>query len=294
MAFIDLNKKIWQWLLLFCLASIWGTSFILMKRGLVSYSNFDVAALRIFISFLFFLPLIIVNLKKLNRQNIISLLLVGFIGNLFPAFLFTTAQTQISSYLAGILNSLTPLFTLLVGYFFYRSEARFSNLIGLVIGLIGAIGLINNNGTNLPDQNLWFALFAVVATLFYGINVNEVKYKLKELDSLAIASLAFLFIGPLAGAYLLFTGFQIRADLPYHLESLGYITLLALFASVLAVIGINVLLKYTTALFASSVTYIIPVFAVFWGVLDGEPFHLFQVFWIALILLGVYLVKSKK
>jgi drug/metabolite transporter (DMT)-like permease len=293
MAFIDLNKKIWQWLLLLSLASIWGTSFILMKRGLASYSNFDVAALRIFISFLFFLPLIIANLKKLSRQNFGSLLLVGFIGNLFPAFLFTTAQTQISSYLAGILNSLTPLFTLLVGYFFYRSEARFSNLIGLIIGLIGAVGLINNNGTNLPDQNLWFALFAVIATLFYGINVNEVKYKLKELDSVAIASLAFLFIGPLAGAYLLFTGFQVRADLPHHLESLGYITLLALFASVLAVIGINVLLKYTTALFASSVTYIIPVFAVFWGVLDGEPFHFFQVFWIALILLGVYLVKSK-
>jgi drug/metabolite transporter (DMT)-like permease len=294
MAFIDLNKKKWQWLLLISLAFIWGASFILMKRGLQSYSSFHVAALRVFISFLFFLPLIVINIRKINRHNIKSLILVGFIGNFFPAFLFTTAQTQISSSLAGILNSLTPIFTLIVGYFIYKSEVRLMNVVGLVLGLIGAIGLINNNGVVIPGQNAWYGLFAVTATLFYGINVNEVKYKLKELDGVSIASLSFLFIGPFAGIYLLFSNFSVSPELPNHLESIGYIVLLALFSSVLAVIGINILLKYTTAIFASSVTYIIPIFAVFWGVLDGESFHLFQVFWIGLILLGVYLVKSKK
>ncbi len=294
MPFIDLNKKTWQWLLLIALAFIWGASFILMKRGLQSYNNVEVAALRIFISFLLFLPLIILNIRKISRKNIWSLFLVGFIGNFIPAFLFTTAQTRISSSLAGILNSLTPIFTLIVGYFIYKSEVKFWNIVGLVLGFIGAIGLIDNNGTGGNEQNIWYAILPVIATLCYGFNVNEVKYKLKDLDGVAIASLAFLFIGPLAGAYLLFSGFSVAPEIPNHLESLGYITLLALFGSVLAVIGINILLKYTTAIFASSVTYIIPIFAVFWGTLDGEPFYLFQAFWIGLILFGVYLVKSRK
>lgn len=294
MPYIDLNKKSWQWVLLVSLAFIWGASFILMKRGLQSYSNFEVAALRIFISFLFFLPLIILNIRKISKKNIKSLILVGFIGNFVPAFLFTTAQTRISSSLAGILNSLTPIFTLIVGYFIYKSEVKFWNIVGLILGFIGAIGLINNNGNGAGDQNIWYAVFPVIATLCYGFNVNEVKYKLKDLDGVAIASLAFLFIGPVAGIYLLIMGFTIGPEMPFHLESLGYITLLALFGSVLAVIGINILLKYTTAIFASSVTYIIPIFAVFWGILDGEPFHLFQVVWIGLILFGVYLVKSRK
>lgn len=294
MPLVDLNKKKWQWLLLISLAFIWGASFILMKKGLQSYSNFHVASLRIFISFLFFLPLIIINFHKLTRKNIWSLILVGFIGNFFPAFLFTTAQTQISSSLAGILNSLTPIFTLIVGYFIYKSQVRFSNLIGVVLGLIGAIGLINNNGSDMSNQNAWFAILPVVATLCYGFNVNEVKYKLKDLDGVSIASLSFMFIGPFAGLHLLISDFSVSPELPLQLESLGYITLLALFSSVLAVIGINILLKYTTALFASSVTYIIPIFAIFWGVLDGESFYMFQVVWIGLILFGVYLVKSKK
>ncbi len=293
MPLIDLNKKVWQWLLLVGLAFIWGASFILMKRGLEAFSNMHVAALRIFISFLFFLPLIIVSFRKLTRGNLKSLILVGLIGNFIPAFLFTTAQTQISSSLAGILNSLTPIFTLIVGYFIYKSEVKFVQIIGLILGLIGAVGLINN-GTDIGNQNTWYAILPVIATLCYGFNVNEVKYKLKDLDSVSIASLSFLFIGPVAGFYLIFNGFVFSPELPYQLESLGYITLLALFSSVLAVIGINILLKYTSAVFASSVTYIIPVFAVFWGVLDGEAFHLFQIAWIGLILLGVYLVKNRK
>ena len=294
MPVVDLNKKIWQWLLLIALAFIWGGSFILMKKGLKVYSNFDVAALRIFISFIFFLPLIIINFHKINRGNIRSLILVGFIGSFFPAFLFTTAQTQISSSLAGILNSLTPIFTLIVGYFIYKSQVKFLNIIGLILGLVGAVGLISNNSNGLPDQNIWYALFAVIATLCYGFNVNEVKYKLKDLDGVSIASLSFLFIGPITGIYLLFSGFSVSAGNAIQLEALGYISLLAFFGSVLAVIGINVLLKYTTAIFASSVTYIIPIFAVFWGVLDGEPFALLHLVWIGLILFGVYLVKSRK
>jgi drug/metabolite transporter (DMT)-like permease len=294
MPVVDLNKKIWQWLLLVVLAFIWGGSFILMKKGLKVYSNFDVAALRIFISFIFFLPLIIINFRKINRGNIRSLILVGFIGSFFPAFLFTTAQTQISSSLAGILNSLTPIFTLIVGYFIYKSQVKFLNIVGLILGLVGAVGLISNNSNGLPDQNIWYALFAVIATLCYGFNVNEVKYKLKDLDGVSIASLSFLFIGPITGIYLLFSGFSVSAGNAIQLEALGYISLLAFFGSVLAVIGINVLLKYTTAIFASSVTYIIPIFAVFWGVLDGEPFALLHLIWIGLILFGVYLVKSRK
>lgn len=295
MSFINLENKGWQWLLLLLLASVWGASFILMKKGLASFSNMQVGAMRIFFAFLFYIPLIIVNLKKLSRRNLKSLLKVGFIGNALPALLFATAQTEISSSLAGILNSLTPIFTLFVGIIFYNSRVRFINVTGLVIGLAGAMGLVLSiNSLNTIRVNDWYALFVVLATIGYGINVNEIKFKLKELDGVAIASLGFLFIGPVAGAYLLFSDFSGAIESPHFRESLLAVTVLAFMASFMAIILMNILIKYTTAIFAASVTYIIPIFAVFWGVADGELFTAFQALWAAVILFGVYLVNLKK
>ncbi len=293
--FINLEKKVWQWLLLILLAFIWGASFILMKRGLTSFSNMQVGAMRVFFAFIFYIPLIIANLKKLNRYNLKPLLKVGFIGNAIPAFLFATAQTEISSSLAGILNSLTPIFTLVVGLIFYSSRVRLINTAGLTLGLAGAVGLvISINSMNTIRVNDWYAIFVVLATIGYGINVNEIKYKLTDLDGVAIASLGFLFIGPVAGTYLLFSDFSEAVNSPVFRESLFAVSTLAFLASFLAIILINILIKYTTAIFAASVTYIIPIFAVFWGVMDGEMFGIIQVIWSAVILFGVYMVNMKK
>lgn len=289
---MNLNTKSGQWGLLFALAFIWGTSFILIKRGLESFDNGQVAAFRIFFAFLLFIPFIIKYFKKISRKNIKSLLIVGFVGNAIPAYFFSTAQTQISSSLAGILNSLTPLFALLIGMLFYKSSMRWMNLLGILLALVGASGLIIKDTTNILEGNNWYGLYIVVASACYGLNVNEVKAKLQGMDSAAIAALGFLFAGPVAGIYLLSTDLTSVISAPNALGSLGYIFVLSLFSSVIAVIGINVLIKNTTAVFAASVTYIIPVFAIFWGVFDGERFTLMDLGWVVIILLGVYLVNN--
>jgi len=289
---IELENKAWQWAILLFLSLIWGTSFILMKKGLASYSHTQVAAFRIFFSFVFLLPLTIKNIKVIRRDNIQSLIIVSLIGFAIPAFLFTKAQTRLDSSLAGMLNSLTPLFTLVIGLMAYRARAGWMNIVGLILGLAGAIGLMWNKDLNMLKGVNVFALFIVVATICYGINVNEIKFKLMQLTSLEITSLAFLFTGPIAGVYLLFTDFTPASQTPDYLLNLAYIAILALFSSVIAVLIFNHLIKYTTTLFAASVTYIIPVFAIMWGILDGENIRLIQFFWMAIILFGVYLVNK--
>ena len=289
---IEMENKAWQWAILMFLSLIWGTSFILMKRGLESYSHSQVAAFRIFFSFVFMLPITIRNIKVIRRDNILSLIIVGLIGFAIPAFLFTKAQTRMDSSLAGMLNSLTPLFTLIVGILFYRSNARWVNIAGLIMGLIGAIGLMWNGDITILKSINAFALFIVAATICYGINVNEIKFKLVKLSSLEITSLAFLFTGPIAGIFLLFTDFEPVTKTPDYLLNLAYIAILALFSSVIAVLVFNHLIKFTTTLFATSVTYIIPLFAIMWGIIDGESIRLMQLIWITVILLGVYLVNK--
>jgi len=295
---VDLKNKGWQWLTLLFLSFIWGSSFILMKKGLRSYSHDQVAALRIFISFLAFLPFGIKNLKKVTKDNIYSLLIVGFIGSTIPAFLFTKAQTQVDSALAGILNSVTPLFTLIIGLLFYKSTAKLINAIGIFLGLTGALGLItySSNGGNILDNINYYGLFIVVATICYGINVNQVKYKIKGLNGLELTSMAFMFAGPFAGIYLLFTDFSFTFTTNDYLINLAYIAILAVIGTVLALVIFNTLIQHTSALFGASVTYIIPIFAIIWGLFDGENLSLIQFLWIGLILTGVYLVnkRSKK
>jgi drug/metabolite transporter (DMT)-like permease len=289
---IHLENKSWQWTALLFLSLIWGTSFILMKKGLESYSHMQVAAFRIFFSFLFLLPFTIRHIRVISKDNVRSLIIVGLVGFAIPAALFTKAQTRIDSSIAGILNSLTPLFTLVVGLLIYRSRVRWINIVGLLIGLLGAVGLIWKGDLEIFSSMNLFALFVVAATICYGINVNEVKYKLAELSSIQITSLAFLFTGPVAGIYLIFTDLAPAAETPDYLMNLGYIAMLALFSSVIAVLVFNHLIKYTTPLFAASVTYIIPFFAIMWGVADGEHIGILEFVWIGVILLGVYLVNK--
>ena len=291
---INFEKRSWQWILIIFLAFIWGASFILMKKGLQSFTNLQVGAMRIFFSFIFFMPLIYRNLYKLNKTNFRSLLIVAFIGNTIPAFLFTTAQTQINSSMAGILNSLTPLFTLLIGIALYANRVKWLSFAGIILGMAGASGLIMSaNNLSGINSNNWYGLFAVFATICYGISINEIKFRLKELDGVAIASLGFLFPGPFAGLYLLVSDYSMAASSEGMYFDLLAVAGLAFFSSFIAIIVMNLLIKFTTTLFAASVTFIIPIFAVFWGVIDGETFLLIHAFWAVIILAGVWLVHKK-
>ena len=290
---IDLAKKHWQWLAMLFLSLVWGSSFILMKKGLQSYSFDQVAAFRMLFASTFMLPLAIRHLNILTKKDTLPLMLVGLLGFAIPAFLFTKAQTQINSSLAGMLNSLTPLFTLLIGLAFYQSKVKMIGIIGILVGLAGAIGLIYKPGLNILSGFNLYALFVVAATICYGINVNILKYRLSHLGAVQITAVSFLFVGPVSGIYLLFTDFSGVAQTPDYILNLAYIAILALFSSAIAIIVFNALIKHTTAIFATSVTYVIPLVAIFWGMADGEAIGAKHFVWMVIILAGVFLVNRE-
>jgi len=264
-----------------------------MKRGLESFTDTQVAAFRIFISFLFLFPFAIQRYGKLKKNQIKPLLIVGFIGNGIPALLFTKAQTQVSSSLAGMLNSMVPLFALLTGYLFYKVQTKRKNIIGVFIGLVGATGLILFNSNTSYSATSFYPFLIVLATICYSVSVNEIKQNLSDLDGVSIVAFAFFAIGPLAGIYLFFTDYSFALSTPDYLQNFVYIFLLAILSSVVATIFFNKLIKQTTALFAASVTYLIPVVAILWGVIDGEQISLYQLLSVGVILAGVKMVNAK-
>jgi drug/metabolite transporter (DMT)-like permease len=233
------------------------------------------------------------NLKNLQKKDMKSLLIAGFIGSFFPAFLFMKAETQINSSLAGMLNSLTPVFTLLVGLLFHKTEISWMQIAGLTLGLLGASGLIlAGEGFSLGTVNS-FAFYIVLATVFYAISINQIKAKLGHLSGIQVTSLSFLFIGPVALIYLLTTNLASVAASPAWPVHLLALATLAIVGTAMAMLLMNTLIRHSTAVAASSVTYIIPVFAILWGVLDNEKITLLHLLCMGLILSGVYLISQK-
>lgn len=288
------HSKALHWFILFLLTLVWGSSFILMKKGLEVFPSNQVGALRITITFLFLLPFCYFYRKEVQKKHWKYLTLVGFVGNFFPAFLFAEAQTGIDSSLAGILNSLSPLFTLLVGVLFFKSKARWLNVAGIIIGLVGACGLIYVSGTKGFDNNFGYGIYVIIATFLYALNLNFVKSFFHEMNPIAITAFAFVPIGLVSTSYLFTTNFvDIIETTNQAYQSLLYISILAVVGSALSLFAYYYLIKYSTVLFAASVTYTIPIVAILWGVVDGEIFKPVFLLWMFLILIGVFLVNKK-
>ena len=224
------------------------------------------------------------------------MLAVGFFGSLLPSFLFATAQTEISSSVAGILNALTPLFTMIIGASFFSQTFNLRTIIGLIIGFMGTIILIMaGSGGDLSSIN-YYALYVVLATIFYGANLNIIKYKMPDLKAKLITSISLSLVGPVAATYLfLTTDFLFKVnEVDGSLFSLGAVVLLGVLGTAIALILFNHLVKITSPIYTSSVTYIIPIVAVIWGIWDGEQLFLGHYLGMAAIILGVYLANRKK
>lgn len=285
------------WLILFGLVLTWGSSFILIKQGLEGFSGDSrvVGALRIVITFLVLLPFALRRLSRVKRKHWGVLVIVGIISNAAPAFLFAHAQTGIDSNMAGILNSLTPMFTLLIGLWFFHIKPKWFNIAGVFAGLAGAIGLIHYSGDGGFAFNFSYAIYVLIATICYAASVNIIKTYLADLDAVSITVFSFLIIGvPVCIFLIFFTGFLDYLSAGKEAwEGLAYISILAIAGTAIALIFFNMLIKMTSALFAASVTYMIPVVAIIWGIIDGEIFEWNYLIWIILILGGVYLVNAK-
>lgn len=289
------KSSLYSWSILLFLMVVWGSSFILMKRGLEVFSSQEVGALRIVITFAALLPVALRRLSRVRGKTWGIIAIASLLGSGIPPFLFARAQTVIDSHLAGILNSLTPLFTLSFSLLAFRIKARWYNVMGVAVGLGGAVGLLYISGGKEVAFNFRYSILVVLATVCYALNVNLIKVYLKDLDALSITTFSFFILGlPVLVFLFFFTDFphQLVHD-PMVWTGLGYMALLALVGTALALFLFNKLIKISTPVFASSVTYLIPVVAVFWGILDGEVFRFTYLFWIGLILGGVFLVNRK-
>ena len=289
---MKINSNIINWSIVLTLAFIWGSSFILMKRGLEVFSYTQVADLRLGLAWISLLPFVWSQFKKTPIHFWIPLAIVGLFGNAIPAFLFTKAQTQLDSSLTGILNALVPLFTLIIAVFVFKTKVKMHNVFGILIGLAGAVWLITGDGVVI--QNMHYAWFVVIATVCYAISLNTIKNYLQEMRPIDIAGLAFLFVGPLMIIHLFTTDFiEIMITNDHACSALGYIFILATFGTSIALVIFNKLLARTTAIFASSVTYLIPIFAIMWGIFDGEKITIQYIFGTAIIFAGIFLVNKQ-
>ena len=286
------NKK---WLYLAILSLVWGSSYILIKKTLIGLTPLQLGSLRIIFTTIILLFIGFSSLKKIPKNKWKWILLTGYIGSFFPSFLFAFAQTEIDSGVAAILNSLTPLATLLIGLGFFKFIIDSKQIVGVIIGLIGSFLLIYEGSTINPDQNLLLVAFIIAASICYATSVNILKAHLQEVPAISIALGNFLCILPPALIILFSSGFlNINfAESPEVQNSLFYILILAIFGSAFAKVLFNRFIQIASPVFASSVTYTLPIVAIMWGYLDGESINNRQFLATAIILVGVYLANRK-
>jgi drug/metabolite transporter (DMT)-like permease len=283
-----------SWAILIILSLVWGCSFILIKKALIAFSPVQLASMRLGISSLAFAPVVWYHRKNIDWNKWMKFLAVGLTGSGIPAFLFFFAQTKINSSVAGILNSLTPLWTLMIGIFIFKLQFERAKLAGLFIGFVGAVLLLGSNG-HAGTNSIWHGLLVVVATLCYASSVNMVQAFFSDTRPVIISALSFFLTGPVFLVWLLFFSdfFEVLSNNPDAWISLGAVSALSLFGTVLASILFYYLVQRTSAVFGSTVTYLMPVVAMGWGILDGESVGLVHILAMAFILTGVYITKKK-
>ncbi len=283
-----------DWLILLLLSVVWGSSFILIKKGLIAFTATEMALLRIEMTSVIFVPIYFIMAKgKMTRRQIFWAATVGVLGSGLPAFLFAFGETSVPSSIAGMLNSLTPIFTWILGLLFFKMAFTRNHLLGVIMGFVGAIFIIafEPNFTLHVDP---YTLLIVIATVSYALSGNIVKTHLQDVHHITLSSIAFIIIGIPAIIYSFQTDMYVKiAHDPQALFSLTAIGLLSLFGTVIANILFYRLIQRTNQIFASSVAYIIPIMALGWGLLDGEALQWPHLVGLVFIVVGVWALRKK-
>ncbi|GGW58200.1 permease [Winogradskyella epiphytica] len=278
------------------LSLVWGSSFILIKKSLLGLNAYQLGALRTIISGVILIVVGFNQLKTIPKSKWKWLLVSGLLGSFIPAFFFAIAETEIDSAIVSILNSLVPLNTLLLGLAIFKITSTKRQIIGVLIGFIGTAILILKGSELNPSQNYLYAGFVIASTIMYAANVNIIKRYLQDVKPLAIAAGNYVFITIPALIILIFSNFfsSETFNKPAFGNALLYVTILSVFGTAMAKVLYFKLVQLSTPVFASSVTYIMPIIALGWGILDGEAFSFIQALAALLILVGVYLSNRTK
>ncbi len=288
-----MNPEKEKWVLLVLLSVIWGSSFILIKKSLEHFNPYEVGALRVLIAGIILLPLAILNIRKFPKKNLKWLILAALTGNFIPMFLFPIAETEVSSSIAGIINSMMPIFVIIVGALLWKFQTTKRQVIGVIISFTGACILAFSGGEG-GEFKLIPILLLLLATLFYAISTTTVKSKLSDVPAKILSAFVFSFVLILPSLIaLVFAGFFNNFEVNSGFwEGLGFVSLLSIFGTGLAMMLNYKLLSVSTPLFASTVTLLMPVVAIIWGLLDGEKLTLMQGFGGVIILAGLIFLRQ--
>lgn len=291
-----MQNSSFKWIYLVVLSVIWGSSFILIKKGLIGLTPVQLGALRILFSSIVLLLVGWKSLRTIKKVEWKWILISGILGTGIPVFLFAFAETEIDSAIAAILNSGVPLLAFVFGILMFGAQFVKQQFVGVLIGLFGAAALILIGAQVNPDQNYWYALLVVFAASLYALNVNIIKKYLQDVSAMGIAAGNFVFLIIPAIVLLINTGFfslPITTD-TVLIESMGYVAILSIFGTAAAKVMFNKLVQISDPVFASSVTYLMPIVSVTWGLMDGETFTMWQFIASLIIIAGVYIGNSSK
>lgn len=283
-----------KWILLISLSIIWGSSFILIKKSLEHFNPYEVGALRVLISGIVLMPYAISKIKQFPKKHLKWLIIAAISGNFIPMFLFPLAETQISSSIAGIVNSMMPIFVIIVGSLVWKFSTSRKQLLGVLISFSGACILDLGSGES-GELKIVPILLLLMATLMYAISTTTVKSKLYEVPATVMSAFVFSFVLILPSLLaLIFSGFFRDFELNEStLQGLGFVAMLSIFGTGLAMMMNYKLLSVSTPLFASTVTLLMPIVAIIWGILDGEKLTAMQSAGAVIILAGLIFLRSK-
>ncbi|WP_431243930.1 DMT family transporter [Flavobacterium sp. P21] len=288
-----METKQLKWIYLAILSLIWGSSFILIKKGLIGLTAIQVGSFRIIFAALFLLIVGFNSLKKISRRQWKYVAITSLFGTFMPAYLFAIAETQVNSSIVAILNSLTPLNTLVLGIVAFGIQFQKRQVLGVFVGLVGCLLLVLSGDSAGGTQNYLYVLLVVIATLSYAINVNLIKKYLHDLNSVSITTGNFTVLLLPALIILSTTDISQKIHFVETQHSIFFVGILGILGTGIANVLFFKLIQMSSPVFATSVTYLIPIVAFFWGLLDNEMLTPIQFFGAFIILIGVYLSAKK-
>lgn len=290
-----MNKEKEKWIILAVLSLIWGSSFILIKKSLEHFSPYQVGALRVLISGILLSPIAILNWKNFPIKQLKWLLLAAFAGNFIPMFLFPIAETKVSSSIAGIMNSMMPIFTIIVGVFFWGTKTTSKQVLGILISFFGVVVLLFS-GEDSSDMPLFYVGLLLFAAFLYAVSVTTVGAKLTHIPAKMMSSFVFFYVLFFPSLFSLYFSdfFKVFSFTKENMIGMGFVATLSVLGTGLAMMLQYRLMSISNPLFASTVTLLMPVVAVIWGVIDGESFTVLQAFGALIIFAGLIFLRKKK
>lgn len=289
---LNLESPLAAWGLVMLLTLIWGSTFFMVKKALEVYNPLEVFAIRAFVASLVLAPFSFRGLEKIPKRAWWGIVAFALTATLSPPILYAMAQTEISSSMTGILNAATPLMTLVIGGWFFGQRMLKNQWLGLAIGMIGTAYLVLSNGVDGLFSINWFAMLAILATVCNGFSGNVLKFRLGNVPAAQIAGLAFWLVFPIALVILIW--FKVPARIMEGgpiFNATAYLVFLGIFANALAIVLVSKLIQVRGPIFASLITYTIPVVALFWGWLDNEVISLDQLVAAGVIILSIWIVN---